>query len=347
MTGPRRTRERGPEEAGSRRGALAERLALDALDYPIPGVADRIPYMLGGLTAVFLVVLVLTGLYLAQHYNPSPAGAHDSVLYLIARAPLGDWVRSLHYWSAGAVTLSVAAHLAWVFWRRSYRRPREVTWWTGVAMAGLLFLLVVTGSVLRYDQEGFEALAHLLAGAELMGAFGAFFTEGFTRSTPLLGRVFSLHTSLIPIFLAALLALHFWLVRHLGIHAEEDGSGVFRSHAVRLAGAGLLAFAAVGLLAVVAPAGLGHPPVAGAEVTKPFWPLLWVYGLENVLGAWGMVVGPAALFAFLLAVPILDRRPDDRPGSHGWVGWAGLLLAVALLALWAYGAFGPKQEHIV
>jgi len=41
--------------------------------------------MLGGLTAFLLAVLVVTGLYLAQYYNPTPTGAHDSVLYLITR----------------------------------------------------------------------------------------------------------------------------------------------------------------------------------------------------------------------------------------------------------------------
>lgn len=161
----------GAEEVASE-GGLARRVALDALESPIPRAANRIPYMLGGLTAFLIVLLVLTGLYMAQFYNPSPAGAHDSVMYLIARAPLGDWIRSLHYWAAGAVALTITAHLGRVFWRRSYRRPRELTWWAGVGMAGLPFLLIVTGTALRYDQEGFEALAHFVAGGELTGALG-------------------------------------------------------------------------------------------------------------------------------------------------------------------------------
>ncbi|MFQ5679335.1 MAG: cytochrome b N-terminal domain-containing protein [Gemmatimonadota bacterium] len=325
---------------------LAERLALEDLEYRIPKAANRLPYMLGGLTSLFVVVLILTGLYLAQFYNPSPVGAHDSVLYLIARAPLGDWVRSLHYWSAGAVVVTVVAHLVYVFWRRSYRRPREVTWWAGVGMAGLLFLLLVTGSALRYDQEGFEALAHFVAGGELTGLLGAFFTEGFTRSTTLLARIFSLHTSLLPILLVGLMALHFWLIRHLGIHADDSESSLFRVHATRLAGVGLLALAVVSALAVLWPEGLGYPPVAGAEVTKPMWPVLWVYGLENLLGAWGMVLGPAALFAFLAAVPLLDRGWDDRPGRHGWVGWVGLVLGIAVLGLWLFGVLGGVRQHI-
>ena len=333
--------EKPPDE-----GSALGRLALGALDYAIPREANRWTYMLGGLTAFFIVLLVLTGVYLSQFYNPTPAGAHDSVLYIIARAPFGDWIRSLHYWSAGAVTLTIAGHLVYVFWKRSYRNPRELTWWAGVAMAGLLFLLLVTGTVLRYDQEGFEALAHFVSGGGLTGSFGAFFTEGFTRSTSLLARIFSLHTSLLPLLLLGLMGLHFWLIRHLGIHADHSKTSTFRTHATRLAGFSLLAFAVLGILAVVAPESLGYKPVAGVEITKPLWPVLWVYGLENILGVWGIVIGPAVVFAFLLAVPLLDRNPDERPGPRGWVGWLGILLGLIVLLLWLYGAFGPRQEHL-
>lgn len=329
-----------------RDAGLQSRFGLEGLDYPIPMIANRWPYMLGGLTTVFVVILFLTGLYLGQYYNPNPSGAHDSVLYIIARAPLGDWIRSLHYWSAGGVMLTVTAHLVYVFWRRSYRKPREVTWWAGVGMAGLLFLLLVTGTALRYDQEGFEALAHFVAGGEMTGILGAFFTEGFTRSAPLLSRVFSLHTSLLPLALLALMGLHFWLIRRLGIHADTTETTVFRDHAVRLTGAGLLAFAFVGLLAVAVPEGLGYPAVAGVEATKPPWPVLWVYGLENLLGMWGMILGPAVLFGFLALVPLLDRKQDDRPGRYGWLGVVALVLGLAVLALWLYGVFGAEQQHL-
>lgn len=323
-----------------------ERLGLGGLDYEIPESANRLTYMLGGLTAFFLLVLILTGFYLAQFYNPNPLGAHDSVLYIIARAPLGDWVRSVHYWSAGAVVVTVVAHLTWVFWRRSYTKPREVTWWAGVGLAGLIFLLIVTGTALRYDQEGFEALAHFATGGELTGWFGRFFTEGFTISTPLLSRIYGLHTSLLPLALVGLMGVHFWLIRHLGIHASEERTTVFRRHVVRLTGVSLLAFAVVGVLAVAAPEGLGYPPVQGVEVTKPFWPVLWVYGLENLLGVWGMILGPAVVGGFLVAVPLLNRDDDGTPGRHGWVGWVGLALGAVVLALWLYGVFGETRQHI-
>ncbi len=328
------------------REAVRERLALDALDYEVPKASYRWPYMLGGITAFLIAILVVTGLYMGQYYNPTPLGAHDSVLYLITRVPLGDWVRSVHYFSAGAVVLAVTAHLGYVFWRRSYKKPREGTWWAGVAMAGLIFLFIVTGSALRYDQEGFEALAHFMSGGRLTGGLGTFFTESFTPSTSFLSRIFSIHTSLLPLAFLALMGLHFWLIRQLGIHADRSETGTFSKHATKLAGIGLLLFAGIGILAAVAPEGIGYPAVAGVEITKPFWPVLWVYGLENLLGAWGMILGPSIVFLFLGLVPLLDRGEDETPGRHGWVGWIGLALATVMLGLWLYGVFGAAQQHI-
>lgn len=335
--------EERPGDGEGRRPGPAGRLGLDGLDYDVPDAARRWQYFLGGLTAVLIVVLIASGAYLAQFYSPDPLGAHDSMVYVLTRAPLGDWVRSVHYWAAGGAVVTVALHLGWVFWRRAYRAPREVTWWAGVGMAGLLFLLVVTGTALRWDQEGFEALAHFTAGGEAVGVLGVFFTEAFTTSTSLLSRVFSLHTSVLPLVLLGLLALHLWLVRHLGLSADAPANTPFREHAARLAGAGLLAFATVGALAAAAPEGLGHPPVSGVEVTKPFWPVLWIYGLENLMGIRGMIVGPAVVFLFLLAVPLLDRAPRER---RGWVTWAGVVLAAAVVALGVYAAVAPAQQHL-
>lgn len=165
------------------RRTLRERLAWSALEYPIARSANRLPYMLGGLTFFGLVLLVLTGIVLDQYYDPNPLGAHDSIVFILTRVPLGTWLRALHYWGASIVLVSVFLHLIYVFLRRSYQPPREVTWWTGATMLLLLFALAFTGSVLRADQEGGEALAHAVAGAELVGPLGAPLTPDFAAST--------------------------------------------------------------------------------------------------------------------------------------------------------------------
>lgn len=338
MTDDKRARERT--------SPWRERLGGSALDYSIPPIANRPPYWLGGLTLVSFIVLAVTGLLLAQFYQPSPLGAHDSVVYIITRVPLGDVLRSLHAVSASAMVVTLVAHLAFVFRRRAYVRPREVTWWAGTLMAVVVFLLVVTGTILRYDQEGFEALDHFLAGAERVGLLGAFFQEDFTPSTPILARVFGWHTSLLPLLFLGLAGLHLWLIRHLGIHSDEPRTAVFRDHLRRLAGVGLLLFAGVLLLAVLAPEDLGYPPVAGVEVTKPFWPLLWVYGLENLIGLNAMLLGPGLVFLFLLLVPLIDRGAHPRGPARRILATLGIVLLVGAIGLGVYAAIAPAQQHL-
>ncbi len=327
-------------------GALRERLAWDALEYRIAPVANRLPYMLGGLTFFGILILIVSGVLLDQFYNPSPVAAHDSIVYIMTRVPLGNWVRAVHYWAATLVLVSVVLHLIYVFWRRSYLRPREVTWWAGVLLFVTIFGLVFTGTVLRADQEGTEALAHAVAGARLVGALGSVLTPDFTRSVPLLARMHSLHVSLLPLLLLGLVGLHFWLLRYLGIHAHEPKTVPFTAHLRRLIGYGLLLLALVsGFAALFAP-GIGYPGIEGVEVTKPFWPFLWIYAVENTLGLWGMILAPVALFGFLFLVPLLHRPRDEHGPRPRWL----LGLALVVLALYLggilYGVFAPQMQHI-
>lgn len=332
-----------PEHTG---GGIKQRLAWDSLDYRIAPIANRLPYMLGGLTFFGIIVLIVTGVLLDQFYNPTPVGAHDSILYIMTRLPMGNWLRGLHYWTAAVVLVSVVLHLVYVFWRRSYLRPRELTWLAGVALFLTLFGLAFTGSVLRADQEGSEALAHAVAGAQLVGALGSPLTPEFTRSAPLLARLHNAHVSLLPIVLLALVGLHFWLVRYLGIHAHEPTTVPFTNHLRRLTGFGLLLFAILGVIAAIVPPGIGFPGIEGVEVTKPFWPFLWIYTVENTLGIWGMILAPVVLFGFLFVVPLLDRSRDEtRPRPRWFVGLALLLLTLYVGGI-VYGVFAPQMQHI-
>lgn len=324
---------------------VRQRLALDALDYPIPPVANRIAYMLGGLTFAGILLLILTGVLLDQFYNPTPAGAHDSVLYIMTRVRLGMWMRGVHYWAATFVLISVFVHMAFVFWRRSYVRPREVTWWAGVGLFLILFALAFTGTVLRADQEGGEALDHAVAGAEMTGVMGAPLSPDFTPSTSLLSRLHSAHVSLLPIILLALVGLHFWLIRAHGINSTQPSTSRFSRHLPKLIGNSLVLFGVIGALAALFPPGISHRAVEGVEMTKPFWPFLWIYAVENQFGMWGMVIAPVIIFGFLFIIPLIDRPRTGAP-RHRIVTGAALMMLVFYVGGIIYGVFAPQQQHM-
>ncbi len=331
--------------------AVGDRLAIQqGLSYPVPKVADRLPYYLGSTTLSGILLQIATGMYLSQFYNPTTEAAHQSVDYIVGRAPWGDFVRNLHRWSGDLVLLTVTLHLAWVLWRGSYRKPREVTWWAGVLMLGVLFLLYFTGTVLPYDQAGYEALAHAITGARMAGPLGAVLTPELTPSAEVLTRLYALHIGVLPMLLVGFLALHLYLIRFLGIHThpgEERAGGPFLRHLRRITAHGFLFLAAAGLLSLLWPADLGYPAVAGAEVTKPPFFFLWIYALENAFGAPALVLGPPLVYLALFLPPLVDRRPSTLPRDRRGILLVGYGFLLLLLALAVYAWLAPAQRHIM
>ncbi|MCI0486585.1 MAG: cytochrome b N-terminal domain-containing protein [Blastocatellia bacterium] len=330
---------------------LRKRFAVrEGMEYEIPGVADRLPYFLGSITLLGIIVQILTGIYLAQFYNSDPASAHQSVLYIITRVPLGDFIRSIHRWCADLILITVTLHLLWVFWRGSYRKPREFTWWAGVLMLGMIFLLYFTGTVLPYDQAGHEAMAHYIAGARGAGFFGAIFTPEFTPSVEIISRLYALHISILPVLLFALLGVHLYLIRFLDIHThpgEEEGGSTFLKHFRRMLAHGFLFLAVVGLLSLVWPTDLGHPAVEGVEVTKPPFFFLWIYALENWFGTKALVFGPPLIYLLFFLPPLLDRKQSTLPRDRKGILAFGFAIILLLLVLATYAWFAPAQQHLM
>lgn len=294
--------------------AVDERLGLSALQYPVPEHGNTLGWSLGGLTAASLVVLIATGLILTQYFNPTPEMANTSVRAIVLDVPLGGFVRGVHFWAAQAMYVLVILHLLRVFLTGSYKRPREANWLVGVGMFALVIGAIFTGTVIKWDQEGFEALAHNLGMANLLGGLGAWFSADFAENLPIIVRLYVAHVAIIPGLILALLVVHFLLIKRHGISPEpatgvSGPTGPFTHHLRRLAGFSLLVVGILGILAVLFPPGIGPTPVDGIEITRPLWMFWWMFALENWWGIPAILWGPIVLFALLVLVPSIDRRP--------------------------------------
>ncbi len=339
--------------------ALDERLGLSALRYPVPEHANSIGYLLGGITLVGLIVLIVTGVLLAQFYNPTPANAHQSVVYIITQVPFGDFIRSLHFWTANLVVITALLHLIRVFSTGSYKRPREVNWLVGLGLLAVVLGFVFTGTVLKWDQEGVEALAHNREIGELLGLWGVWFTSEFTRSVPILTRLYLGHVTLLPAALTLLILAHLYLIKQHGISPRPTAEAVtgppahqapgsrFTVHLRKMAGYGLLTLALASVLALVWPAALGQAGVPGTEVTKPPWMFLPFYPLEDLFGIQGLLVASILLFGLLALVPVIDRSPWLSARHRRWILLAGALLLVLLVALAGYAWLSRPVPHLM
>ena len=344
---------------------IDERLGLEDLSYPVPAHANSVLYTLGGITLFGIVILIATGVYLTQFYHAHPTEARQSVEYIITTARLGDFFRSLHFWMANLVMITLLLHALRVFVSGAYRAPRELNWIVGVGLFGVFMGLVFTGTVLKWDQEGWEALQHNEEIGKLLGGAGVWFTPEFTTSTPILQRLFIAHVAILPIMLLGLVAVHFFLIKHHGIASlpgheerrvaghtdtkdaiEREGYVPFTNHMLHIAGWGLLLTAIGSLLALLISAPLGDVIDPGQEKTKPLWMFLPLYPFEDWIGIKALIWLPLAGFAGLAAVPFIDRFGSSSLKRRSVLVAAAVVIIVALVSLSIYAQVSTPGQHV-
>lgn len=340
--------------------AVDERIGISALKYEVPEHARGVAYSLGGITLAGFVVLFATGIWLAQFYDPMPEHVRSSMLFILREAPAGFFMRNLHYWAANAVMLTVLLHMLRVLFSGAYKRPREANWLIGVGLLAVTIGFVFTGSVLKWDQESIEGLAHNVEAAQLLGGLGAWFSPSFAASVPLLVRTYVAHVAILPTLLLVLLALHFLLIKLHGLApnafagrdattrrtAAEPSRSTFLAHLAIVGHYSLIGLGTLVVLAAALPAQLGPAPVEGLELTKPWWMFLSLFAVENWLGIGGIFWASMAVFAALALVPLLDRIPQLHP-SRRWLFLAAYgVLALSLVALGIYAKLAAGAAHL-
>lgn len=358
------------DEPAKRRGKsgfgrwLDSRLGLDALTYPVPAHANTLLYTLGGITAFSFVALAVTGILLAQYYDPNPATARESVIYVMQNVSLGSFLRGLHFWMANLFVITAGLHMVRVLVTGAYKPPREANWLIGLVLFVISLGMVFTGTVLKWDQEAFEALGHAQEIGGMLGGFGAFFTAGFTRSVPLLTRVFVAHIVVLPAVFALLLAAHFALVKRHGISGlpgrhepdgsrtdtmaaiEDEGASTFSVHLRHLVGYGLLFVVIAGVLTLLWGSPLGEAVAPGPERTRPLWMFLPFFSLENWFGIKALLWAPVAIFIVFAAIPFIDRAPTKSYGRRKAIIVLGGVVLVTLVVLAILAAVTPAKVHL-
>jgi len=311
---------------------IKKRLGLQLLDYETGEHANTVQYSLGGMTLSAFSLLVISGILLAQFFVPDPDRANQSVHYLVDQIYLGWFLRGIHFWSGDLLSITLVLHMVRVYLTGAYKKPREVNWLVGVVLLILMTGLLFTGTVLKWDQEAYEALAHFLWVAERIGPIGTPMTEAFAQGVPLLSRIYMWHISLLPLIAVVFIGLHLFYIKYhklspLPGQPEEGGRTMpFLHHLVYLKRAGIGAFTLICLLALLIAPPLGNQPVPGLEVTKPPWQFVWIYALENLWVPF-LILAPPMILLCLVAVPFVDRSPERH--------WKRRPVATALLAITA------------
>ncbi|MDH3260425.1 MAG: cytochrome b N-terminal domain-containing protein [Acidimicrobiia bacterium] len=174
----------------------------------------RYTWFLGVASVVLFGSLVVSGIYLMFFYVPSPASAYGDMQNLQTEVAFGQYLRNVHRWSAHLMVLVVAAHMARVFYRGSYKSPREFNWVIGVILLVLTLLLSFTGYLLPWDQLAYWAVtvgASMAGFVPLIGeTIKGILLGGDTVGSATLLRFYVLHVAVLPTAVGLLVTIHLW-----------------------------------------------------------------------------------------------------------------------------------------
>ena len=165
-----------------------------------------------GFLAGFVLVLQLaTGIFLAMHYKPDAAMAFDSIQHIMRDVNYGWLLRYLHSTGASAFFVVAYIHMARTLYYGSYRKPRELLWWTGQILLLLLMAISFMGYLLPWGQMsywGAAVITNLFRATPFIGDQLVVWLRGdYGVGDATLTRFFALHY-LFPFIISAAVVIH-------------------------------------------------------------------------------------------------------------------------------------------
>jgi cytochrome b6 len=296
-------------------------------------------YYTGSAILLFFAIQVVTGFMLVLYYKPTLEMANASVARIMTEVPLGWIIRSVHSWSASFMIAFVFVHLLSIWIAKSYRRPRELTWMSGVFLFLISLFFGFTGYLLPWDDLSFSATkvgTDIPRAIPVVGAWVTKFLRGGEDVTgDTLTRFFGIHVCILPVFLFIILAVHIYLVQKLGMSlplAEESKQDkvseipfwpnfVFREMIVWLLLVGILFSAAIFFPPLLHKSADVMAPAP--EGIKPEWYFLFLFQTLKIFPAHVLFISGETLAVLLIMlagvffffIPLFDNKPTGTKGK--------------------------------
>jgi ubiquinol-cytochrome c reductase cytochrome b subunit len=334
-------------------------------EYPTP---KNLSYWwnFGSLAGIALVILIVTGVFLAMHYTPHTDYAFQSVERIMRDVNYGWLIRYIHMNGGSMFFLVVYIHVFRGLYYGSYKFPRELLWILGVVILLLMMATAFMGYVLPWGQMSFwgaTVITNLFSAIPGVGeAVVTWLWGGFSVDNATLNRFYSLHY-LLPFVIVAVVVLHIWALHRFGsnnpvgidMKGPQDQIPFHPYYTAKDAfglGVFLLVFAG---FVFFAPNFFGEPdnyipanPLVTPAHIVPEWYLLPFYAILRAIP--DKLTGVIAMFGsivLLVGLPWLDtsrvRSAKFRP-IYKQVFW---LLVIDCLVLGYIGANPPEGWFIV
>lgn len=347
-------------------GWLNERFKLDDLinfmkKKEVPLYRGTIWYYFGGISLLLFIIQVATGMLLLLYYKGSSELAFESVRFISAKVKFGWLIRSIHSWSANLMILSAFIHMFSVFFTKAYKKPRELTWYSGFLLLVLAMGFGFTGYLLPWNELSFFATkvgTDIPKTIPLVGDFIMNLLRGGEEvSGSTLSRFFGFHVALLPGIFTVILTLHLILIQRQGMSVPENWDGMpeskkkripfFPNFLLRDLLIWLIIINVLSVLAVFFPWELGvkadelAPAPAGI---KPEWYFLFMFQTLKIIPAklfiidgevFGVILFSIAGLLWFL-VPLIDRKTKSGEKSYGLI-YSGIFVIIYIIVFTIIG----------
>ena len=187
-----------------------------AFSFPVP---SNITYLwgVGSLLSLTLCLQLVTGLFLAIHYNSRVELAFKSVIYINSDVTRGWIIRIIHANGASLFFILMYTHIGRGLYYGGYNN--SWVWRVGVSIYLVSIALAFLGYVLPWGQIsywGATVITNLLSSIPYIGTQLVHWVwGGFRVSGPTLSRFFALHFTL-PFLLRGIVLAHILLLHEGG-----------------------------------------------------------------------------------------------------------------------------------
>ncbi|HVC17540.1 MAG TPA: cytochrome bc complex cytochrome b subunit [Rhodanobacter sp.] len=183
-------------------------------------------YYFGSLAMLVLVNQIVTGIFLTMNYNPSAAGAFDSVEYIMRDVEWGWLIRYMHSTGASLFFVVVFLHMFRGMMYGSFKKPRELVWLLGMLIYLALMAEAFMGYVLPWGNMSFwgaKVIISLFGTIPVIGSTLVQWIMGdYLPADATLNRFFALHVIALPLVLLLLVVLHLAALHEVGSN-NPDG----------------------------------------------------------------------------------------------------------------------------
>ncbi len=345
---------------------INERVQLDELTQYmgkkyVPVHRHSIWYYFGGVSLFLFLIQVVTGILLLLYYKASEDLAFESIHFIMSKVQFGWLVRSIHSWAANLFILAAFVHMFSVYFTKAYRKPREMTWLSGMLMFFLALGFGFSGYLLPWNELAYFATK---VGTEIAGAVPwigehllVFMRGGEDVTGATLSRFFGFHVAVFPGIFTVLLFAHLLLVQRQGMsepleHERTPGAShqtmpFFPNFLLRDLLLWLIVLNVLAVLAVFFPWELGKKADAFAPAPagiKPEWYFLFMFQTLKLIPAhlWFLEGETFGVLAFGVAgvlwlmVPFWDRK-SSRGELNRTINYIGIAVVAYIIVLTIMG----------